>query len=96
MREWLLDLNRDDRKVIGYGTKTTQYGWPIVTPLIRKLEPSLREVRSMIDRRIARVIFTIEENVMVSLHSFAKKSAKTPSNDLQVARDRLSTLRGAK
>ena len=50
----------------------------------------------MIDRLIARVIYTTEKNVMVLLHGFAKKSAKTPSNDLQVARDRLSTLRGAK
>jgi phage-related protein len=50
----------------------------------------------MVGRGIARVIFTVEDNVMVLLHGFVKKSAKTPSNDLQVARDRLSKLRGAK
>ena len=48
----------------------------------------------MIDRGIARVIFTVEDNVMVLLHGFVKKSAKTPSADLQVARDRRSRLGG--
>jgi phage-related protein len=63
-------------------------------PLIRKLEPGLWEVRSTIDRGIARTIFTVEEDVMILLHGFVKKSAKTPSTDLQVARDRRSKLRG--
>jgi phage-related protein len=62
-------------------------------PLIRKLEPGLWEVRSRIDRGIARTIFTVEEDVMILLHGFVKKSAKTPSIDLQVARDRRSKLR---
>ena len=48
----------------------------------------------MIDRGIARVIFTVEDNVMVLLHGFVKKSAKTPSADLQVARDRRFRLGG--
>ncbi|MFM7733406.1 MAG: type II toxin-antitoxin system RelE/ParE family toxin [Cyanobium sp.] len=95
MREWLLDLSRGDRRAIGCDIKTAQYGWPIGMPLIRKLEPGLWEVRSAIDRSIARVIFTVEGDVMVLLHDFVKKSAKTPAADLQVARDRRSTLRAA-
>lgn len=63
-------------------------------PLIRKLEPCLWEVPSAIDGGIARVIFNVEDDVMVSLHGFVKKSAKTPSADLQVERDRRSRLRG--
>ena len=94
MREWLLDLSRGDRKAIGIDIKTAQYGWPIGMPLIRKLEPGLWEVRSSIDRGIARVIFTVEDDLMVLLHGFVKKSAKTPSADLQVARDRRSRFRG--
>ena len=94
MREWMLDLNKGDRQAIGFDIKTAQYGWPIGMPLIRKLEPGLWEVRSSIDRGIARVIFTVEDVVMVLLHGFVKKSAKTPLADLQVARDRRSRLRG--
>ena len=96
MREWLLDLSRDDRNAISCDSKTAQYGWPIDMPLIRKLEPGLWEVRSMINRGVARVIFRIAENVIALLYGFVKKPAKTPSNDLQVAGGRLSTLRGAK
>jgi phage-related protein len=92
VREWLLDLSRNDRKTIGCDIKTAQYGWPIGMPLIRMLEPGLWEVRSAIDRGIARVIFTVEDDVMVLLHGFVKKSAKNPSADLQVARDRRSRL----
>ena len=42
-------------------------------PLIRKLEPGLWEVRSAIERGIERVIFTVEDDVMVLLHGFVKK-----------------------
>ncbi len=94
MREWLLDLSRGDRKAIGCDMKTAQYGWPIGMPLIRKIEPGLWEVRSAIEKGTARVIFTVENDVMVLLHGFVKKSAKTPSVDLQVARERRSRLRG--
>jgi phage-related protein len=94
VREWLLDLSRGDRKAIGCDIKTAQYSWPIGMPLILKLEPGLWEVRSAIEKGTARVIFTVEDDVMVLLHGFVKKSAKTPSADLQVARDRRSWLRG--
>ena len=94
MKEWLLDLSRHNRKAIGCDIKTAQYGWPLGMPLIRKLEPGLWEIRSSIDRGIARVIFTVEDDMMILLHGFVKKSAKTPSTDLQVARDRRSKLRG--
>ncbi len=60
MREWLRDQKREDRKAIGGDIKTAQYGWPLGMPLIRKLEPGLWEVRSDIDKGIARVIFTVE------------------------------------
>jgi hypothetical protein len=40
------------------------------------------------------LFFTVEEDVMFLLHGFVKKSAKIPTTDLQVARDRRSKLRG--
>ena len=54
MREWLLDLSKGDRKAIGCDIQTAQYGWPIGLPLFRKLDPGLWEVRSAIERGIAR------------------------------------------
>jgi phage-related protein len=95
VREWLLDLRRDDRKVVGRDIKTAQYGWPLGMPLIRKLEPGLWEVRSRIGSGIARVMFTVDGDVMVLLHGFVKKSAKAPTTELKIARQRLARLRGA-
>ena len=96
MREWLLDQKREDRKAIGGDIKTAQYGWPLGMPLIRKLEPVLWEVRSDIDKGIARVIFTVEDDTMILLHGFVKKSAKMPPAELKTAKARLAQLRGSK
>lgn len=93
VREWLKALPAQDRKIIGDDLKTAQYGWPLGMPLIRKLEPGLWEVRSRLGDRIARVIFTVEDDTMILLHSIIKKSQKTPLQDLQLARQRLHSLR---
>lgn len=63
-------------------------------PLIRKLEPQLWEVRSRLRNRMAGVIFTVEGDTMVLLHGFIKQSQKTPTEDLQLARQRLKSLYG--
>jgi phage-related protein len=93
VREWLLGLDRDDRKAVGRDIKTAQYGWPLGMPLIRKLEPGLWEVRSHLRAGIARVLFTVDGETMVLLHGFVKKSQKTPAADLKTARQRLADLR---
>jgi phage-related protein len=92
VREWLKKLARDDRKAIGEDIKTAQYGWPLGMPLIRKLEDGLWEVRSHISTGIARVFFTVKDSLMILLHGFVKKSHKTPQNELDTARRRLSNL----
>jgi len=92
VREWLKALPVEERRVIGRDLKTAQYGWPLGMPLIRKLEPGLWEIRSRLPERIARVIFTVHGNTLVLLHGFIKKSEKTPLQDLQLARQRLSSL----
>ncbi len=93
VREWLKSLKREDRKSIGEDIKTAQFGWPLGMPLIRKLEPALWEVRSHISLGIARVIFTVESQTMVLLNGFIKKSRKTPTGELNTARQRLAHLR---
>jgi phage-related protein len=92
-REWLKELPVADRKIIGDDLKTVQFGWPLGMPLIRKLEPDLWEVRSRLQRRIARVVFTVEGDTMVLLHGFIKKSQKTEAADLHLARQPLRELR---
>lgn len=89
VRDWLKELARDDRRIIGEDIKTVQFGWPLGMPLVRKLEADLWEVRSHLQNRIVRVIFTVQRDVMVLLHGFIKKSQKTPLSDLNTARKRL-------
>ena len=93
VREWLKALPTDDRKVVGHDLKTAQYGWPLGMPLIRKVETGLWEVRTRLHDRIARVIFTVEGDTMILLHGLIKKSEKLPLQDLQLARQRLQSLR---
>ena len=93
VREWLKALPTDDRKIIGNDLKTAQYGWPLGMPLIRKVETGLWEVRTRLQDRIARVIVTVEGDTMVLLHGLIKKSEKLPLQDLQLARQRLQSLR---
>jgi phage-related protein len=61
-------------------------------PLIRKLEPGLREVRSPIGDGIARVLFTVTGDMMALLHGFVKKFQKTPATDLKTAKQRMADL----
>ena len=94
VRDWLKKLDKEDRKVIGEEIKTVQFGWPLGMPLVRKIETGLWEVRIQLDNRIARVLFTSHEGLMVLLHGFIKKSQKTPANDLKVAKQRMATFGG--
>jgi phage-related protein len=56
------------------------------------LDTGLWEIRSRLDQRISRILFTVYDNTMVLLHGFIKKSQKTPKEDLQLAKDRKATL----
>ncbi|MCP5018425.1 MAG: type II toxin-antitoxin system RelE/ParE family toxin [Ketobacter sp.] len=89
VRQWLKSLDKDDRKTIGEDIKLVQFRWPLGMPLVRKLEPDLWEVRSHLKgKRIARTLFTVGGNEMALLHGFIKKSQKTPTKDLDLARKR--------
>jgi phage-related protein len=86
VREWLLDLPKDDRRVVGKDIQKVEFGWPIGMPYCRPLGHGLWEVRSdLAGSRIARVIFCIADGEMVLLHGFEKKSQKTPAHDLELA-----------
>ena len=46
VREWLLELTEDERKLVGTDIKAVQYGWPLGLPLVDSLGDGLWEVRS--------------------------------------------------
>jgi phage-related protein len=95
VREWLRsdDINAEDRKIIGEDIKTIQYGWPMGMPIVEKLESDLWIIRTNgLEKGISRVFFTIQDNIMVLLHGFIKKTQKLPRQDIELARKRLAQL----
>jgi phage-related protein len=86
VREWLRSLEPEDRKNIGEDVKDVEFSWPIGLPLVRPLGRELWEVRSSLrGGRIARIIFCVEQESMVLLHGFIKKTQKTSPHDLDLA-----------
>ena len=77
VREWLRGLRKTDKRVIGGDIKTVQYGWPIGMPVVRKLDAGLWEVRSRLDQRISRILFTVHSDTMVLLLSLIHISEPT-------------------
>ncbi len=90
VRDWLLDLTKADRMVVGEDIKDVEFSWPIGMPLCRAMGSGLWEVRSNLPQgRIARVLFCVAQGCMVLLHGFIKKTQKTPPADLALARSRM-------
>jgi phage-related protein len=89
VREWLLELSVEDRRVVGYDIETVEFGWPIGMPVCRPLGDGLWEVRSQLaGNRIGRVIFCMMKDDMVLLHGFIKKTQKTPQQEIELATKR--------
>ena len=86
---WLRSLPADDRRAIGTDLVTVQFGWPIGMPLCRRLGGGLWEVRTTLpSRRIARLVFFVDDGRIGVVHGFIKKTQKTPDTELNLARTR--------
>lgn len=94
VRKWLKDLSKEDKKIIGADIKTLQYGYPIGMPLTKILVGTecLEELRCHIKDGIARIIFYVEDDTIILLHAFIKKTQKTPQKDLDLAIKRYKEL----
>ena len=92
VRDFLHKLRPEERKIIGTDIKEIQFGWPLGMPLVRKMDTGLWEVRSHLEGRIARVLFTIIDKQMILLHVFIKKAQKTPNSELDTAKARKAKL----
>ena len=93
LREWLKELDKDDRREIGSDILAVQQGWPLGLPLCGSLGHGLWEVRSSLSGgRIARVIFAFNDGTIVLLNGFIKKSRKTPPAEIDLAFKRLKEM----
>ena len=88
VREWLKALAKEDCQAIGTDILTVQYAWPVGKPLVDNLGDGVWEVRSRLDKRIARTLFAVVDQEIVLLHGFIKKQQKTPPDELELAKKR--------
>jgi phage-related protein len=93
VRDFLLDRTREDRKEIGSDIFKVQQGFPLGLPLVEKMDKDLWEIRSHVSDGICRIFFTIHEHTMILLHSFIKKTQKTPVKESRTAVERLQEFR---
>ncbi|MCR5318278.1 MAG: type II toxin-antitoxin system RelE/ParE family toxin [Treponema sp.] len=95
VRDFLKALSQEDKKSVGANIMAVEMLWPISYPSVRKLDTDLWEVRSNIsDKRICRVMFTVEDKRMILLHAFVKKTQKTPKEDMELGKKRRSLVLG--
>lgn len=92
VKEWLRQLTKEERKIIGDDIKAVQLRWPLGMPLVGPLVDGLWEVRSTLNNKKARVIFKINDGQVVLLHGFIKKTKKTPLRDLDLAKKRAKNI----
>lgn len=93
VRDWILELDPEDRREIGKDIQKVEFGWPIGMPYCRSLGRGLWEVRSNISSgRIARTLFCITGGDMALLHGFVKKTQKTPLPEIELALRRKKEL----
>ena len=94
VREWLLELDGQDRRAIGRDIQKIEFGWPVGMPYCRPIGRGLWEVRSDISAgRIARTLFCISDGDMILLHAFVKKTQKTPLQEIDLAMRRMKELK---
>ncbi len=70
-------------KIIAYIDKLCQYGTRVGEPVVKHLDGDIWELRPLNDR----IMFFYEHNgVYVLLHSFVKKTQKTPRSEIAQAK----------
>jgi phage-related protein len=94
VRDFLLnDRSEQDRKEIGFDISVVQRRFPLGLPLVEKVTENLWEIRSHIPDGICRSFFTVHKGTIILLHSFVKKTQKTPKKELDTANKRLQEFR---
>lgn len=88
VREWLKGMAAEARKAVGDDLRYVQENWPLGKPHVDGFGDGLYEVRARHDKMNYRVLFCIEDDTMILLHGFIKKTPKTPAADVALARRR--------
>jgi phage-related protein len=88
VRQWLMELTKENRRIIGKDLRTVQIGWPLGMPLVKAMGQGLWELRSNLPDGTVRIFFITSNGEIVLLHAIIKKSQKTPEKELETAKKR--------
>lgn len=88
VRIFIKKLDLPEKKEVGECLQILEGRWPLGMPLVDNLAPGLWELRIRFATRICRILFCIEGKNIILLHSFIKKTQKTPKQDIEIAQDR--------
>lgn len=93
VRDWLIELPKAERQLIGLDLQRVQYRWPVGMPLCKHLGNGLWEVRTNLqDGKISRVFICFHDGDLYALHAIIKKTQKTPKSDLDLALKRMKEV----
>jgi len=94
IEEWLDSVPKTARaKIIRNLSLLEELGLTIREPYVKSLGDKLYEIRAKDTNGIYRVIyFAYTGKRFVMLHGFTKKTQKTPSKDLKIAKKRMEEL----
>ena len=80
-------------RFLRYAERMEAYGPDLGMPHTRAMGGGLFELRLKAGEGIARVFYcTVVDRRIVVLHQFVKKTAKTPPNELEIARRRMKDV----
>lgn len=85
VREWLRELDADERRLIGTDIAYVQFKWPLGKPRVDHLRGPIWEIRTKLGNRSGRVLFVVMKDELILLHGFFKRTRKTPNDDIALA-----------
>jgi len=88
--DFLRSLKPAERAKIGKTFDLVQkFGPHVGMPFVRHLNNDIWEMRTPFAGQAFRVFFFIDSNKLIAVHGIAKKTMKTPANDIHIAIDRM-------
>jgi phage-related protein len=92
VREWLQELDQEDRRKMGFELRKVQVGWPLGMPLCRPMGRGLHELRVSLENQEARLFFCVHDETIVGLHAFFKTTPATTPGELELAKQRMRAM----
>lgn len=94
VKEWLADLNKKEKYEISKDIAKIQLMYPFKMPLVKSLGGGLFEIRSKLNNKISRIFFCLNNQQIVLLHAFIKKSSEIPQKELIIVKERYKLIKG--